>query len=321
MNPLQAETVISAGLMRIADQLARIVLPWQAVLCPRAVESLQDMRVIAVQARHNAFMQQMKQKLEEKVMGFLKKKEEEVDAWFDAEVKIWQEFLNQDETDLSTFLKNDLQRLSQRALAQDSAYRRRELLVANDLDDHERDQTRDQLASFRRIVRAAKHPSMQAKSLFQQEERNVEVQVLQNSIAKGQSSVQKKASSRRRNVVRKQEESHDWLCSLADNAITAAISEEKVKELYAKLDAEKVKSMDSLQNALATYKEQHNSIMEAIIVFAGRIHQHAADHLQREQLVMRAFMSYLLSVISGMHWVLTLLSSFTSFSLFLLFLK
>jgi hypothetical protein len=29
------ETTIHVGLMRIADKLARLVLPWQAVLCPR----------------------------------------------------------------------------------------------------------------------------------------------------------------------------------------------------------------------------------------------------------------------------------------------
>lgn len=299
MNPLQAETVIAAGLMRVADQLARIVLPWQAVLCPRAVESLQDLRLAIIQAKHNSFMQQMKQKLEEKVVNFLKKKEEEVDAWLDNEIRKWQDFLSQDETDLSEFLKNDLNRLTNRAIQQDQAYRLRELKMANELDDHERDQTRDQLMSFRRIVKAAKHPSMHAKSMFEQEQRGVEVQTLQNSIAKGQSSAQKEITKHARAVIRKQEESHDWLCSLADNAITAAISEEALKELYFKLDGEKSKSMESLHVALATYKEQHNAILEAIIVFAGRIHQHASDFLQREQLVLRAFMSYLLSIISG----------------------
>jgi hypothetical protein len=298
-NPLQAETVISAGLMRVADQLARIVLPWQAVLCPRAVESLQDLRLTTIQAKHNSFMSQMKQKLAEKVINFLQKKEEEVDMWLNSEIRKWQDFLSQDENDLSDFLKNDLNRLTTKAIQQDEAYRLRELMMANELDDHERDQTRDQLTNFRIIVRAAKHPSMQAKSMFEQEERGVEVQVLQSSIAKGQSSVQKQITKHGRAVIRKQEESHDWLSSLADNAITAAISEEKLKELYTKLDGEKSKSMESLHVALATYKEQHNSILEAIIVFAGRIHQHASDFLQREQLVLRAFMSYLLSIISG----------------------
>ena len=49
----------------------------------------------------------------------------------------------------------------------------------------------------------------------------------------------------------------------------------------------------------STYKEQHSAILEAIVVFAGRIHQHASDYLQREQLVSRAFLQYLLSVVSG----------------------
>lgn len=68
------ETTLSVGLMRIADKLSRLVLPWQAVLCPRAVETLFDLRQTMIQTKHVAFINQMKQKLEEKVMGFIKKK-------------------------------------------------------------------------------------------------------------------------------------------------------------------------------------------------------------------------------------------------------
>lgn len=50
---------------------------------------------------------------------------------------------------------------------------------------------------------------------------------------------------------------------------------------------------------MSTYKEQHGAILEAITVFTGRIHQHASDYLQREQLVARAFQQYLLGVVSG----------------------
>ena len=70
-------------------------------------------------------------------------------------------------------------------------------------------------------------------------------------------------------------------------------------QLYAGLDGEKQRGMASLLTALTTYKEQHSAILEAIVVFAGRIHQHASDYLQREQLVSRAFQQYLLSIVSG----------------------
>eukprot|EP01039_Chlorochromonas_danica_P014875 gene14875-17424_t len=139
LNPAQAESVISAGLMRIADQLARKILPWQAVLCPRAVETLQDLRLATVQAKHTQFMNQMKGKLEEKVENFIRRKEEEVDAYLEKEVQEWQAFLQQDEMDLSDFVKADIDRIANRAIAQDTAYRQRELRVANELDDHERD--------------------------------------------------------------------------------------------------------------------------------------------------------------------------------------
>ncbi len=72
-----------------------------------------------------------------------------------------------------------------------------------------------------------------------------------------------------------------------------------LQQLYAGLDSEKSRGMQSLLTALTTYKEQHSAILEAITVFAGRIHQHASDYLQREQLVSRAFQQYLLSIVSG----------------------
>lgn len=299
LNPAQAESVISAGLMRIADQLARKILPWQAVLCPRAVETLQDLRLATVQAKHTQFMNQMKAKLEEKVENFIRRKEEEVDAYLEKEVQEWQAFLQQDEMDLSDFVKADIDRIANRAIAQDTAYRQRELRVANELDDHERDNTRQQLVDFRRIVRASKKALDTHTSLFETQPLQVEVRTLQNSIANAQSTTRRKAVDLSRNTIRRQEESHDWLCSLADNAMTAAISEQKLKSAYGALDGQKGNSMDSLHKAMALYKEQHNSILEAIVVFAGRIHQHASDYLQREQLVSRAFMQYLLGIISG----------------------
>lgn len=100
-------------------------------------------------------------------------------------------------------------------------------------------------------------------------------------------------------VTSKTEEAHDWLSSLADNAVTAAESEHVLQDLYAKLDAEKASALQSLHKAISAYKEQHSSILEAIVVFAGRIHQHASDYLQREQLVQRAFLQYLLSMLTG----------------------
>jgi hypothetical protein len=299
LYPMQADSIIAAGLMRVVDQLARKLLPWQAILCPRAVETMQDIRLTLIQTKHSTFMQQMKGKLEDKVEAFLRKKEEEVDLWLNREITVWQEFLAKDEIDLTDFIKDDLERLTNRAIAQDSAYRKRELQIANELDDHERDQTREQLINFRRIVRASKNPLPGGNSIFDQAPKTIEVRVLQDNIAKAQSSMKTKAVDTTRNTIRRIEESHDWLCSLADNAMTAGVSEEKLKDLYQRLDKEKNKSMDSLTNAMTNYKEQHNSILEAITVFAGRIHQHAADYLQREQLVIRAFLQYLLGIISG----------------------
>ena len=40
---------------------------------------------------------------------------------------------------------------------------------------------------------------------------------------------------------------------------------------------------------------------QAIVVFAGRIHQHASDYLQREQLMAKAFAQYLSNIVNGRH--------------------
>lgn len=58
--------------------MATKILPWQAVMCPKAIETLRDVRQGIIHSKHVTFIQQMKSKLNEKVMGFVAKKEEEV---------------------------------------------------------------------------------------------------------------------------------------------------------------------------------------------------------------------------------------------------
>lgn len=196
---IPGETAISVGLMRIADKLARLVLPWQAVLCPRAVETLYDLRKNIIQARHSAFIEEMKRKLEEKVMGFIRKKEEEVEIWLENEITSWRTFMSKDEADLSDYIKNDLARISDRAAAQDRAYTFRELAIATALDDHERDSTREQLVSFRRICRAhAPGSDLEGEG----SRAAMEVKLLQDSIAKAQSVMHKKIATTNRHTVK-----------------------------------------------------------------------------------------------------------------------
>jgi hypothetical protein len=102
-----------------------------------------------------------------------------------------------------------------------------------------------------------------------------------------------------RDVMRQSEESYDWLCCLADNAIIAAESEDMIKTLSDLLDGERNRAVTSLQNAMETYTQQHNSILEAISIFSQKIHTHASDYLKREQLISKAFLHYLMGIISG----------------------
>lgn len=215
--PIQmpTESSISVGIMRIADTLSRNILPWQAVLCPKAVETLYDLRASITNTKHVMFITNMKEKLNDKVSSFMKKKEEEVSIWIEVERKAWATFMKNDETDLTDFIKRDLDRISSRAIAQDNAYRLRELTMATNIDDHERDGTRQQLINFRRIVQANNSGADNANSMFQkgdvdplvassQAEKQVavEVRVLQDAIAKAQSVTQKKMTKGQREVIR-----------------------------------------------------------------------------------------------------------------------
>ena len=173
----------------------------QAVLCPRAVETLFDLRKNIIQTRHLDFINQMKRKLEEKVMGFIQKKEEEVEIWLENEIKSWNTFMSQDETDLSDYIKNDLIRISDRAAAQDSAYLYRELSIATALDDHERDSTREMLINFQRVCRA-QHPGSEQGSGGSGSAKTMEVKLLQDSIAAAQSAMHKKIATTNRHTVK-----------------------------------------------------------------------------------------------------------------------
>jgi len=246
--------------------------------------------------KHEAFINQMKQKLEDKVQSFVKKKEEEVELWLETELRTWRAYMEKDEADLIDYMKADLKRISDRTILQSQAYRTRELVMTTQMDDHERDSTRQLLLDFRRVCKA-QSPTVTDEG--GNAEKAIELKLLQDSIAKAQSIASHKMLASNRTIIRKMEESHDWLCSLADNAVTASESEHLLKKLYDGLDAEKQRGMKSLYSALGTYKEQHSAILDAITVFAGRIHQHASDYLQREQLVSKAFQQYLIGVVSG----------------------
>lgn len=55
------------------------------------------------------------------------------------------------------------------------------------------------------------------------------------------------------------------MCSLADNAVTAADSEWLLQQLYETLDREKLAAIDAVNVAVSNYREQHASIVEVPI--------------------------------------------------------
>ena len=167
------------------------------------------------------------------------------------------------------------------------ACKQREMGLAHMLDDKERDNTRDQLVKFRRLCRS------------QEKMNNSDTRALYASFETAEGKVAANETVNTREVAKRQETAHDWLCCLADNAIIAAESESVLSGMFSTLDGERGRAVKSLRQAMDAYTEQHNSILQAIVSFSSRIHQHAQDFLRREQLVSRAFLQYLLSIIAG----------------------
>jgi predicted metallo-beta-lactamase superfamily hydrolase len=60
---------------------------------------------------------------------------------------------------------------------------------------------------------------------------DAQLKALQDSIAKAQAATAKEILKSQRDITRRIEESHDWLCSLSDNAITASEGETILKGL------------------------------------------------------------------------------------------
>jgi hypothetical protein len=281
------ESALAMGLMRIADVLSRKVLPWQASSCPRAVEQLRDLRSAQIQQKHKVFVDRMKKQLEDKVLQFLSKKDEEVDFWMQKEVRVWMDAMSKQEADQTSFFQADLKRIAMRQSQQDVACKQRELGLAHALDDKERDNTRDQLVRFRRLCRSEDKMA------------NVDTRALHASFEAAEGRVAANETVNTREVAKRQETAHDWLCCLADNALIAAESETVLAGMFSTLDQEKERAIISLHSAMDAYTKQHNAILDAILAFSKRIHTHASDYLRREQLVSRAFLQYLLSIISG----------------------
>ena len=284
---MSGESAVAMGLLRIADFLSRKCLPWQAACCPRAVEQLRDIRMTIIQGKHADFVARMKKQLEDKVIQFLAKKDEEVDFWMQKEVSIWTDAMGKQEGDQTEFFQSDLQRITDRITAQEGSASHREVALAQALDEKERDNTRDQLIRFRKLCR---NPDKMA---------DADTRALHASFESAEGKVAANETIHARDIAKRIESAHEWLCCLADNALTAASSESILSGMFDTLEVEKDRAMKSMRSAMDTYTAQHNSILDAIIEFSTRIHRHAQDYLSREQLISRAFLQYLMSVISG----------------------
>ncbi len=54
------------------------------------------------------------------------------------------------------------------------------------------------------------------------------------------------------------EDAYDWLCCLADNALTAGESERVLQQLTFTLDTDRSRVKAALQETIASYTDQHN---------------------------------------------------------------
>lgn len=274
-NSPSSQALLLVGLRRLADVLARQILPWQAVCCPRAIETLRDLRWDIIRQRHTSFMQRMKDQLQSKVMDFLTRKQEEVDHWVDTEVQAWQYSLTSEEKKMQQYLYQDSQRQAQRNTNQAEARGVREVEASLEVEDREREKTREQLIQFRRICQSGFVNSEQTaedepnNNKSNQLKGSVEARMLKSNMEAARMKATSSLEVGNRERTRRLEECHEWLCCLADNALTANLSENYLQTLYDSLDQEKKRGLTALENAKETYKQQQHAIVEAITVFAG----------------------------------------------------
>jgi hypothetical protein len=193
---IPGDAAVSVGLQRIADNVSRKVLPWSALQCPRAVENIRDSRQNGVHAKHVEFLGKMAEQLENKVLDFIEKKEVEIDLWLERELLLWRDAMSNQETSQTLFFRNDKARNNIRVNVQDQAKAQRELWMAANLDERERDAVREQLANFRRIC--------QNETALTQDSR-----ILNASIESAHNKATAQTSVNMRDVLRKIEESHE----------------------------------------------------------------------------------------------------------------
>lgn len=111
----------------------------------------------------------------------------------------------------------------------------------------ERDDTRDQLVTFRKLCRADSKQQADLKDLHA-------------SIEAAQKKASTRSSLNKRAVATRVEDAHDWLCCLADNALTAAESERILNQLCISLDSDRARALHSLHSTIEAYSQQHNAI-------------------------------------------------------------
>jgi hypothetical protein len=160
--------------------------------------------------------------------------------------------------------------------------------MAMAIDLHEREAAKDQLNNYRRLCRADT-PSTSS----------TDIRSLYSAMESAQSLLGNQKKVLLRDLTKRQEEAVGWLSCLGDNALAAVVCESSLQELTMCLQTERGRALESLQAAVTAYTEQHNAILEAIAAFSGKVSQHAADFVRREQLVSIAFKQYLISIVQN----------------------
>ena len=281
-------TAVAMGLLRIADNLCRKLLPWQAVCCPCAVETFRDIRSQSLLNQNRAFVQKMTAQLEKKVADFIAKKDEEVDRWLQREADFWAKAIDADNAGQDEFVVKEEMRILERAALQDKASKMREEKMALTIDMQEREAAKEQLNNYRRLCRSDKLSSS-----------STDVRSLYTAMESAQTLLVSQKKSLIRDLAKRQEQAVGWLCCLGDNALAAVVCEEGMQSLTSGLQEERARALDSLQAAIGAYTQQHNAILEAIDAFAGKVHQHSQDFSRREQLIAIAYREYLVSIVSN----------------------
>jgi len=272
------QAVLSLHLSKVALSAVQHALPWQAVLCPRAVESLWIERFAIAQEKQVKFFDEMESRLKSKVEDFTQATKSDLKSWKDFEYQCFKKSIGADENSLEVFLQTETARQQLRLKGHKSRAGKLEFQEMSVADYNERDFTREQLVTFRVLCRA---------------KGRTDVRSLHAAIESGRNKMRADAALQPDSWMWKKEEAFEGLCCIGDNALaTVAVTEWK-RVATVGYASELQRSRVSGEEMSRRVKSRFGEMMARLFLFIDNARRKSLEHYKRERLITISFQNYI----------------------------